>query len=226
MKNIQYYLIFVALIFIGCSDQEVTEVGPKPKNILVLGNSITWCPPTPEVGWNNAWGMAASEPSKDFISQLRAKLQVESPEIVLKGVNVFPFERGFDNFDFAAYDSLLDFKPDIIVIRYGENVDASTVESDNLKIASLNFMNYFFEDRPSKVIVTTTFWNNAITNDQLRRLAAEQNWELVELSDLGDYQENMAIGKFDNVGVATHPGDLGMERIANRIFSGLKKYIK
>lgn len=226
MKNIQYYLIFVVLILVGCSDQELTEVGQKPKNILVLGNSITWCPPTPEVGWNNAWGMAASEPSKDFISQLRAKLRAESSEIELKGVNVYPFERGFVDFDFSSYDSLLSFKPDIIVIRYGENIDVSRVESDNFKIASFNFLKYLFEDRPAKVIVTTTFWNNDITNEQLRKLALEQKWELVELSDLGDRHENMAIGKFDNVGVATHPGDLGMERISNRIFSGLKKYLR
>ena len=34
----------------------------------------------------------------------------------------------FVDFDFSSYDSLLSFKPDIIVIRYGENIDVSRVE--------------------------------------------------------------------------------------------------
>jgi hypothetical protein len=76
-----------------------------------------------------------------------------------------------------------------------------------------------------KILVTTTFWPNEIVNQQLILAAETNNWGLIKLSDLGSLEENMAIGLFPNEAVARHPGDLGMERIANRIFNVLKNLL-
>ena len=47
-------------------------------------------------------------------------------------------------------------------------------------------------------------------------------YRFVSIGDLGDKQENKAIGKFSHEGIAIHPGDLGMARIACRILEKLK----
>ena len=75
------------------------------------------------------------------------------------------------------------------------------------------------------MLLTTTFWPNEKVNQQLTAVAVKNDWELVSLTDLGDLEENKAIGLFENYGVAEHPGDLGMKRISDRIFNVLQKLI-
>ena len=86
-------------------------------------------------------------------------------------------------------------------------------------------MDYLATGRKIEVIVTTTFWYSEKVNQQLVLAAQNNNWKLVQLTDLGSKEENMAIGLFANESVARHPGNLGMERIAKRIFETLKNYI-
>ena len=57
----------------------------------------------------------------------------------------------------------------------------------------------------------------------LCRVAEEGNYPLVHLGDLGVLDENKAIGLFEHTGVAAHPGDLGMYRIAERIAAAILK---
>lgn len=45
---------------------------------------------------------------------------------------------------------------------------------------------------------------------------------LAELGDLGEKDEMKAAAFFDHAGVANHPGDLGMEQIAERIWTKLE----
>ena len=200
----------------------LTKSDPR---ILAIGNSITWHPPASEIGWNGDWGMAASARDKDYFSVLGSLVKSIKPEANLKRENVYPFERGFESFDFSYYDHLRNFNPDILIIRFGENIGETEVNGNTLAESIKLFSDYLANGRKMEVIVTTTFWYSEKVNQQLILAAQTNGWELVNLTDLGSKEENMAIGLFLHEGVAKHPGDLGMERIAKRIFETLKKLI-
>lgn len=219
-------ILWTFILWTSCTPQIESPALTKPDpRILAIGNSITWHPPSAEIGWSGNWGMAASSANKDYFSLLEDLVRSKKPDAVLLRDNVFPFERGFESFDFTFYDHLKDFEPDILIVRFGENIDSESIEGNNLAKSIRDFVDFLAAGREMQVVVTTTFWPNEIVNQQLILSAESNKWELVRLSDLGSLEENMAIGLFSHEGVARHPGDLGMERIAGRIFNVLRRLI-
>lgn len=69
------------------------------------------------------------------------------------------------------------------------------------------------------------FWENAEIDDAIKKVCGKTGELLVELGDLGKDTKMKAIGLFAHSGVAAHPGDKGMEAIAERIFDKIKKFI-
>src|SRR5690606_1738769 len=90
---------------------------------------------------------------------------------------------------------------------------------DSLK----DFVAYLCGGRKTEVIITTTFWDNQPVNEQLLKAGEESGWHIVHISFLGQEEQNMALGEFDNQAVARHPNDLGMKKIANLIWGGVKR---
>ena len=79
---------------------------------------------------------------------------------------------------------------------------------------------FLSQNQKAKIVVTTGFWRHK-GDDAIRQVAKKQGYPLVELGDLGEMDEMKAIGLFEHEGVTNHPGDLGMEKIAERIFEKL-----
>jgi len=205
------------------NSSEVSFLGnPSAKTrILVVGNSITRHGPLAEIGWERDWGMAASAPEKDYVHRLYQMLTESGKDVLMRIRQCAFWEINFLNEDILSnYNEERDFGADIIVFRLGENVPKENFPyfADALE----KFINYIRKEN-AKLVLTTCFWYNSGIDDDIRAYAKKLGVSVTELGDLGDDAEMKAIGLFWHVGVANHPGDKGMEKIAERVFNAMNK---
>ena len=189
-------------------------------NILFVGNSITRHEPKPEIGWNNDWGMAASSKENDYVHIAVRMLAEKLGKVNYCIANCGEWEcRYFDDELICEWEKAKNFPADIVVIRLGENIvqakDGLSLEP--LAPHYLKMVQYFASSSSVKVITTGLFWRQETIERAILQVAQEQGYAFVPLSDLGEDEKNMAIGEFEHRGVAMHPNDRGMQKIAERI---------
>lgn len=206
-----------------CTGERKGEV-----NVLVLGNSITLhgiC----EYWWGE-WGMAASSREKDYVHQLEAML-TEDYDICFTVVQLYLWEIQYTDRSevlILLNDFLENMKYDYVIVQLGENViDASSADLDYIDL--LNYIDARQEN--TKFFVLGGFWS-APALDEAKKYACEQSSAdavFVDLSDLqtAEYQSELNSvvkgddgqeHKIEHTGVAAHPGDLGMQAIAEKIY--------
>ena len=199
----------------------VESENPNAKRILFFGNSITLHERKPEIGWHNNWGMAASAEEKDYVHIVLKGMRERYGDISYAVVNVSEWERNYwKNEVLEKFQATKAFHADIIIFRFGENVYHEQLAQHSLLDGLQAFANHFVGGA-TKVIVTDCFWEHEHICNALKTLAEQNGYDFVSLVDLGYQKENMAIGLFEHEGVALHPGDLGMQRIAERILEKL-----
>ena len=188
-----------------------------PVRVLVLGNSILRHGPKADIGWFHDFGMAASAVGRDFFHLLAEAL---GSDVFMAARQCAEWERNY------AAEGILDdfsdcerFRADIAVFRLGENVCITGSEQE-FSEALRSFADNLTAPE-GEWIFTTCFWENERVDARIRGEAKRRCAPLVELNDLGESEENKAIGLFAHEGVANHPGDLGMRRIADRILGEL-----
>ena len=194
------------LSFLGKAD--------APIKILVLGNSITRHGPKADIGWPHDWGMAASAPENDYVHRLFAKLTESGRNVLMRIHQSAGWERTFlEPSCLDAYTDDKDFGADVIIFRLGENVLPEN--APYLKDATVKFINYLKKDG-TRLIFTTCFWEHPEKDAALKEAAAEFGAPVADILCTDDSM--MALGLFEHEGVAGHPGDKGMEMIADKIF--------
>ncbi len=195
--------------------------------IIVLGNSITRHGPAPEIGWYGDYGMAASSSENDFVHILQNR--AAGCEVI--GTNMATLERHYWEVDAYRDDPAVKgatyCNADIIIFRIAENVIPADIidKPKSLHDGFCDIINLFDPVGNKKVIMTTPFWNNELFVNTISNIALERCYPLVILHDLGGETENRADGLFEHTGVAMHPGDEGMKKIADRIWDVLKNLI-
>ena len=191
--------------------------------VLIYGNSIALHGPKPDIGWTNDWGMAASAQERDFahlvVAGLEAKLGKRADFHIR---NLAALERNFTTnvATVAEISADVAWRPDYLVIAIGENVR-------NIGAADAPAYRKFLADiaRPfavggSRIVMRAPFWANAAKAKCTEEAADDVGAVYVDASSLGGKDENKAKGLFWHGGVANHPGDLGMRRLADLILAG------
>ena len=195
--------------------------GEGAVRVLFMGNSITLHEPAHGIGWHHNHGMAASAPECDYVHRVVSALENKHGKITYCVANVAAFERGYNDKDIiTSYREAKEIRPEIVIFRLGENVNRDLLDTYSLKDGLAEFFRYYAEGA-REVIVTDLFWYHERICGALCEAAEELGFTLVKLSDLGECDENKALGLFEHEGIALHPGDLGMQRIAKRITDAL-----
>ncbi len=197
----------------------------KASRILFVGNSITWHPVKEEIGWMNEWGMAASCEENDYVHQLMKKVKSINPDAQHKVAWAVAWEREYwDAVHLVAFKEYLNFEPDIIIIKIGENVSAEHNDEYPYEHYYKSLIDYINPEQKSKVIICTGFWKRGVIDDVVRKTALGCGYPLIELNHL-DIDEMKAHDTYGNSAPANHPGDRGMGAIADEIFAQLKEIL-
>lgn len=227
-------LLVIALVFgsRGAADEASAQDAAATTGIhkiLFLGNSITLHGPAPSIGWSGNWGMAASAAAKDFVHLVTSHLAMTTktaPEIMVK--NIAEFERQYATYN--ADEKLKDakaFGADLVIVAIGENVPK--LDSEEAKVLfrdSLRKMLRGFKlDNDHAIIVRSCFWPSQAKDQILQQVCKEVGGIFVDISKLSEDESNYARSerKFMHAGVAAHPGDRGMQAIANAILAALRR---
>ncbi len=244
IKKIFIFNLLLSFLFIGfnsCKDDDfdIETNQFAVKKWVVLGNSITKHGITSY--WWGDWGMAASQREKDFVHVLNSLLtQKEKNNVIFKAFSIGHWEFDTKNYDKSNFDSHFDGDEDLIIIRLGENVSNSEDVMDTYEDDFVSLIDYVKTKSPqAKIIITGNFWKNDKKDEKQRNAALKRNCSWVELSYL-DIPENRCTldtkvfgddGKWHLIseggeiapGVAIHPNDSGMEKIASAIFNVIYK---
>ncbi len=188
-------------------------------NWLAIGNSITLIE-------TYGRGICSTRPDNDYFGIVKAHLEAKYPEVDVFRVNVVPWEKKSSNRSTRLYlmDPYLSPKLDLVTIQLGENVyDTTTYQKD---LAEL--IRHIRELCPeAQVILIDDFWDEEISS--LRKAAAEETGiafaDLSEIRGNPEYQSRAGTvfqlpdGSTETVSkeAETHPGDAGMEYIAEQV---------
>lgn len=195
--------------------------------VLCLGNSITHHDYAASVEWYGNWGMAASKAENDYCHQLQSMLSQYHPGTVVTPLNIAYWERNLDcNIDslISSYAS----NKDIIVIRLGENVS----DKEAFKDALLRLVRYC-KARAPRVVITGCYWEDADKEATIKSVALAESIAYIPLNyidkedgsrpKIGDtlYSINGNAYKVTKDFIISHPGDMGMLKIAQAIYAVL-----
>ncbi|MBD2700012.1 SGNH/GDSL hydrolase family protein [Spirosoma sp. BT702] len=194
------------------------------ERMLIIGNSTMMHKPDPTRGWLNTNGMAASAPEKDFVHLLAARLQALNPAMTYLLQSGGDFERYYSTSGYSSQElsqTLQQFKPDLIVLRIGENVDQAEVLSRNFDKYYRELLDLLNYGQPVRIVCTTSVWWQNRSDPIVRKVVTEKGYSLVDLDCIVGQTQYFAT-QYKDKGVAEHPNDAGMQVIANMIWSKIQ----
>jgi hypothetical protein len=210
-------LAFIGLFLFSCKEDK-----PTIKSVFIFGNSIVDHGDAPTIGWHGRRGMASSVADSDFVHLLMAEIKKKDTAIRVRYSNMGNFELTYSDYNWARLDTFI--APDMLILRFGENVDDSTVGNGQLEARYDTLIRRIDPDEKAVVVIVSSFWERPNTNRIMKAYAAKHQYLYVHNDDLWKDSTNAAFGLFKDAGVAMHPSDKGMRMIKERIWEQIKSY--
>lgn len=198
---------------------------------LAIGNSIT-CHDICDY-WFDEYGMAASEPEKDYVHLVTSWLKQHYERVQTKTTSLYMWEaQHTDRAETLAFlDNMLNEQLNLISVQLGENaVEISTFETDLTYL-----LEYLRNKAPNaQIVLIDDFWYMEGRTESKRTVSQLTEIDFVDLSKIRydpAYECGLGaqvVGKdgmahtVNHEGVAIHPGDAGMKFISDGIISCLK----
>ncbi|MFZ2644515.1 MAG: glycosyl hydrolase family 28 protein [Verrucomicrobiia bacterium] len=219
--------VLVAGLLVAAASTQDAVATTEIHKILFLGNSITWTIGGAGNGVPGNWGMAASAEEKDYVhlvTRALSKTTGSTPEIMVK--NIAKFERQYANFDVdGTFKEEFAFGADLVILAIGENVPKldSAEAKAQFKTSVMKLLNGLRANHRPRIIVRSCFWPNQDRDPILKQACQEVSGTYVDIGSLSKDESNYARSerKFSHAGVAAHPGDKGMQAIANAILGAI-----
>lgn len=212
----------MVLTLMSCKKQDTvtaTTVSIPFANVVILGNSITYSPPNASLNWTGNWGMAATTADNDYVHLLTARFRQVNDNCIVQAKNIAAFETNYNDYDFDTELKLYrDSKPDLLILRIGENVPTSfdSVAFAKRYQALIAYMKQ--DNQKMRILAAGSFWpGHDYINEIMRRYTP-----FISLATLGADRNDYS---YDRVNLAAavqqHPGDKGMKAIADMIWSAV-----
>ncbi|RZA03689.1 MAG: SGNH/GDSL hydrolase family protein [Sphingobacteriaceae bacterium] len=212
-------ILFLQGLLFACSKKEVQKVEYPAHKVLILGNSITYAPANPSIDWNGSWGMAASVADSDYVHLITSRFKALNNSTTVDAVNIAEFEREFDTYNFDKLKAYRDAKPDIIILRIGENFLRES-EAGLFEAKYVELLNYLKINNPQvKILAVGSFW----TLRDVANAVMSKYTNYISLSSLESVESNMAFGLYSDLGVQLHPSNKGMKAISDMIWAEMVK---
>ena len=195
------------------------------REVVIIGNSIRLHSPAPQIGWTGNWGMAATSRDKDYVHILYkkicdklAKTQKDVPTLKLPGGTVT--EK-----DFSGWNAKETQNADIIVVQLGDNYRGPVTE-EKLQVPYAAMIKDFKGTR-TPIVICVSNWGGGKIGELIEAAAKIQGAKFVDLEKIAADPLNKAKseGHFSHGGVNWHPGDHGMQAIADAIWNVLQPEI-
>jgi hypothetical protein len=195
--------------------------------ILILGNSITGAPSL-EKDWTAGWGLASSTPENDYVHILHNKLsEYLGYKPYFKTFGVADFECNFNNYDLNKLAFIDTIHPDIILLRIGDNIKLDYAINHKLWNYFEKMIDYL-RSRSDLVLCSSCWIESKSVDDIMKACCNKYNASFIDISYLSSRPYAQALSERPDIAweVGTHPGDRGMEDIADVIFKGLIKHFE
>ena len=208
-------------------------------NVLCVGNSILHHGPSERLGWKGDWGMAASSRDKDYYHLTESMIKEKFPEIEFnfRENNAYLLESSVKKDENKDYTDILNqvfgeslkvMTPDIVLLQSGDNCPHQETSDIAYANAMKQLITYFRNINPEiQVVMCLPWYGELVDSKQIGILIAsrDMNCNFVNLNK-HHILENTAHGLYEHDGVQEHPGDKGMQAIADTFVDAISKIIK
>ncbi len=216
---------------------EKNEGDSDTLTIFCLGNSVLQHGINESLGWYGNWGMAASASDKDYYSIMQKMFNEDFPDVKNEWhrASVVGFEKGITASLTEDYNEtilevfgtkIMSTVPDIVTMQFGENTPTANLTVESFAYAIEQCIDFCRSVNPDVKIILSTLAignENDLRSIGMKIAGANKGVPVVNLSKHST-PENKAIGLFEHTGVAGHPGDSGMQKIAEEFYKVIKAY--